>query len=107
MMMFITNRRETKARKGEERERWLGKSDRNYSNFGATRTSRKNKQTNRGERATSGGGLDQRETIKIRSQVMLLTQREGWILLKIPRGDIDGVGEDGVTVTSGSHTQKD
>ena len=59
MMMFITNRRETKARKGEERERWLGKSDRNYSNFGATRTSRKNKQTNRGERATSDGGLGQ------------------------------------------------
>ena len=32
-------------------------------------------------------------------------EREGWILLKIPRGDIDGVGEDEVTVTSGLHAQ--
>ena len=32
-------------------------------------------------------------------------EREGWILLKIPRGDINGVGEDEVTVTSGLHAQ--
>ena len=30
-----------------------------HRNFGATRTSRKNRQTDRRERATSGGGLDQ------------------------------------------------
>jgi len=30
-----------------------------HRNFGATRTGRKNKQTNRRERATSGGGFDQ------------------------------------------------
>ena len=30
-----------------------------HRNFGATRTSRKNKETNRRERATSGGGFDQ------------------------------------------------
>ena len=30
---------------------------------------------------------------------------EGWVLLKIPRGDIKGVGEDEVTVTSGLHAQ--
>ena len=32
-------------------------------------------------------------------------EREGWILLKIPRCDIHGVGEDEVTVTSGLHAQ--
>ena len=26
-------------------------------------------------------------------------RREGWVLLKVPRGDINGVGEDEVTVT--------
>ena len=30
---------------------------------------------------------------------------EGWVLLKIPRGDMNGVGEDEVTVTSGLHAQ--
>ena len=30
---------------------------------------------------------------------------EGWVLLKIPRGAIKGVGEDEVTVTSGLHAQ--
>ena len=29
----------------------------------------------------------------------------GWVILKIPRGDIDGVGEDEVTETSGLHAQ--
>ena len=32
-------------------------------------------------------------------------QGEWWVLLKIPRGDINGVGEDEVTVTSGLHAQ--
>ena len=32
-------------------------------------------------------------------------ERERWGLMKIPRGDIDGVGEDEATVTSGLHAQ--
>ena len=32
-------------------------------------------------------------------------KEEGWVLLKIPRGDINGVGEDEVSVTSGLHAQ--
>ena len=32
-------------------------------------------------------------------------RREGRVLLKIPRGDINGVGEDEVTVTSWLHAQ--
>ena len=30
---------------------------------------------------------------------------EGWVVLKIPRGDISGVGEDEVTVAWGLHAQ--
>ena len=39
---------------------------------------------------------------------MPLALDEGWVLLKIPRGDINGVGEDEVTGTSGhTHKQKE
>ena len=31
----------------------------------------------------------------------VVSEKEGWILLKLPRGDIDEVGEDEVTVMSG------
>ena len=34
-----------------------------------------------------------------------MNRGEGWVLLKIQRGDINGVGEDEVTVTSGLHAR--
>ena len=33
--------------------------------------------------------------------------RERWFVLKIPRGDTNGVGEDEVTATSGLHADDD